>query len=525
MKRLSTIACLLLLFGFAPWVQAQEFYNDGADVYVQAGGLIYVQGDVVNDDQGGNQGRMFNSGDIQLEGNWTNLSVTNVFQALDPGTTTFLGNNALQTIGGNTDTYFNNLTLNKPGGTREVRMLRPSLADQVLALTDDFLNTQTFIFAVANTGANSITRNGGNTPNYMHTTTGGYVTSTVGSAGRLSRATVPGQRYFFPTGTAARWRPVDITPTTGGVNAYSVQFVDLATPNTGNRAPTLATVNPAWYHFIERQAPTGSPETIRIYHDFVLDDVCDINNVTMSEYNGALWADLSPTTSVNPAPFMSYTDKAGYPGAYPTPFNTNMFALAGLFLAPSVSSCVFPVELLYLEATPQESSIMLNWETATELNNKGFEILRSTDGTNFEFIGWVDGAINSQTNIRYDFEDTDVVPNQRYFYYLRQLDLNGAESFSNTVEAIILDGIDYALGGFYPNPSNGNTSLWVTVAKEAELSVEIYNAIGQFVYRKEYSLASGYSTLDFDFQHLAKGAYFATVRIDHEVIRKKLILE
>ncbi|MEM0995905.1 MAG: T9SS type A sorting domain-containing protein [Bacteroidota bacterium] len=527
MKSRLRYILLLLVVPLLPRleVQAQEFYNDGAEVYVQAGGLIYVQGNVTNDDQGTNIGQMFNSGDIMLEGDWSNTGSTNVFQAGDPGTTTFLGNNALQMIQGSNPTNFNNLTLDKPGGTREVRQSLNSLCDGVLALNDDFLNTQTNLFAVTSVVQGAITRAGGNTPNYMHSVTQGYVTSTVGSTGRLARATLPDSTYLFPVGTAARWRPVEITPTTGTTNAYSVQFVDQATPNTNLRATTLATVNPAWYHFIERQLPIGSPETIRIYHDFVADDICDIGNVTISEWNTSLWDDLSPVNSANPTPFMSWTEKAGYPGTYPTPFNTNQFALAGRFLAPNISSCVFPVELLYLTANAQENSILLNWETATETNNSGFEVQRSLDGIEFSDLGWVNGAGNSQVNQAYDFEDFDVLPNQRYFYRLRQLDFNGGETYSNIVEAVLLKGIDYAIGGFFPNPTRGQTSLWVSLAEPTRLQIQIVNALGQEVLRIEEKVNSGFHTFDLNVDRLAAGVYLAKVQLNNEKIMKRLVVE
>lgn len=526
MKRLTPLILAgLALLGTSKLSAQNEFYNDGAQVYVQAAGLIFVQGEVINDDQAGNIGRIFNSGDIQLTGNWTNTSTSNVFQSFDPGTTTFLGNNALQTIGGTTDTYFNNLTLNKPGGTREVRQLRDALADGVLALNDDFLNTTTFNFLVANPAVGAITRGGGNVPNYMHSTTQGYITSTVGSTGRLARATNSTGRYFFPVGTAARWRPVDITPGVSSNNVYSVQFVDAPTPNPTLKAPTLSTINPAWYHFIERALPISPTENIRIYHDFGPDDICDITRVTMAEWNTAIWDDLSPTTSSNPAPFMSWTDKIGYPGAYPTPWATNRFALAGLFIVPNVSSCVFPVELIYLTAQPLESSIMLDWETATETNNSGFEVHRSTDGIDFERVGWVAGAGNSSSPTPYNFEDRNVNANQRYFYRLRQLDFNGGETISNTVEAIIVKGQESVVSGFFPNPSNGNVHLWLSVTSETKLEIEVFNAIGQKVYEKNWSEINGYNKFDFNFSSFAKGSYIANVKVGNELVQRKLVIE
>ncbi|MBK9452089.1 MAG: hypothetical protein IPN95_22250 [Bacteroidetes bacterium] len=263
MKRFTTfLLAFLAIGGLSRLVAQNEFYNDGADVYVQAAGLIFVQGDIINDDQGVNVGRMHNSGDIQLTGNWSNTSATSfVFDAAAIGTTTFLGTGAVQTIGGTQYTGFNNLTINKSGGaTQEVRQLLPSGNDGILNLTNDFLNTQVFQFGVGNPLPSAIQRTGAIIPNYMSSMTQGYVTSTPGSAGRLARQTngalFPGVPYLFPVGNSTRFRPVEITPANGAAaNAYLVQFVNLPTFSTNLKSPTIATVNPAWYHFLG--APTS----------------------------------------------------------------------------------------------------------------------------------------------------------------------------------------------------------------------------------------------------------------------------
>lgn len=523
---LTTFSLLALGLTLAPNAHAQnEFYNDGADVYVQVGGLIFVQGDVINDDQV-TVGRMYNSGDIQLTGNWSNTSaVSNVFQGLDPGTVTFLGNNALQTIGGSRDTYFNNLTINKPSGVAEVRQLRASACDQVLNLTNDFLNTQTFEFTVANPNPASIQRTGPIVPNYTNTTTQGYVTSTSGSAGRLVRGTNFTAVYLFPVGTAARFRPVEITPTSVGPNAYRVQFVDLPTPNTNLRAATLATVNPAWYHFIERGAPIGSPENIRIYHDFTADDVCDIANVTMTEFNGGLWDDLSPTTSTQfGSPTLSWTQKTGYPGVYPTPFATNQFALAGLFFAPGVSSCVFPVELTQLRATPLENSILVSWQAQSQTNNAGWFVERSVNGQDFDDVGWRQGAGSVSTAMDYDLDDMNVIPGVLYFYRLRQLDQNGGTSHSEVVTAMLPgDGIN--IGDPYPNPSGGIVNLPLAYKGNGKLKVAVVNMLGQQVFGKEFNLMEGFQVLTMDLSTLAKGVYQLNFQIKGIQASKKLVLE
>lgn len=530
---MNTRNLIPLLLGFLSigntGLRAQnELFNDGGSIYVQSGGLIHVEGEVINDDQAANVGRMYNSGTVQLTGNWTNTATSNVFQAGDPGFGIFLGNNALQTVGGTSDTYFNNLTINKPGGTRELRLLRNARADAVLALNDDFLNTQSFTFWVTSYNPSAITRSGAIVPNYTNATNLGYVTSTVGSTGRLARNTNNSfgtVAYLFPVGTAARFRPVEITPTLAGNNTYSVQFVDAATPNPTVKATTLGSVNPAWYHFIERSVTTSATETIRIYHDFTADNVCDISRVTMTEWSGSIWADLSATTSTqNTSPTLSWTQKAGYPAGYPTPWNTNQFALAGQYFANGNSSCVFPVELLSLRADPLKTSILVSWIAETQLNNAGWFVERSENGRDFVHMGWVTGEGTTTIRKPYDFEDKLVKPGVRYFYRLRQQDQGGQENLSEVVTAMLPES-GMSIGDLYPNPSNGTFFLPVALDAATELDVVVVNMLGQSVFTKRYALEAGYQQVMIALGDLAQGAYQVNLSILGQRISKKLVIQ
>jgi hypothetical protein len=531
----NTLAILLFTALVVPSFGQNEFYNDGASVYVQAGGLIYVQGEVINDDGAGlNYGRMYNSGNIQLTGNWTNISAnTNVFQAFDPGTTTFLGTGAVQTIGGTMDTYFNNLTISKSGAaTQEVRQLRNSLCDGILNLTNDFLNTQTFTFLVSNPSPAAIARTGAVAGSiYNDVMTQGYVTSTPGSAGRLARATsnlFPGAIYFYPVGNGTRFRPVEITPTSVGNNIYAVQFVNLPTFSTGLHSASLASIFPTWYHFIERAVAAGSPENIRIYWDDVTDTYCTFPAVTLSEWNLALWEDLSPTTTVgNAAPILSHTTKNGYPGTYSTPWISNSFALADLMHGPSWGApcTILDVNSTPLVATPRTTDILLTWNTLQEHNNDGFEMQRSTDGVNFEPIGWVDGIGESTVPQAYSLVDPRVVPNQRYYYRAKQIDMNGASAMSNIAEAMITGNGAFVVGEFYPNPSQNNNTLWVIAPNDTEITVKVINPLGQEVFGKDYSLVSGYNEIPFSLDALADGNYYAIISHGSEQFTRKFSLE
>ena len=108
-----------------------------------------------------------------------------------------------------------------------------------------------------------------------------------------------------------------------------------------------------------------------------------------------------------------------------------------------------PVTLVNFSATASNGLVALNWSTATELNNKGFEIFRSVDGTNFTSIGFVAGAGNSNLLLKYKFTDNPGLSGN-VFYRLKQVDLDGNFTWSNIVH-VTMNGNQ--LITFMPNPA------------------------------------------------------------------------
>jgi hypothetical protein len=95
-----------------------------------------------------------------------------------------------------------------------------------------------------------------------------------------------------------------------------------------------------------------------------------------------------------------------------------------------------PVELISFGAKSKQSFIQLDWITATEINNEGFEIQRSVDGENFTSIGWVYGNGSTTEIIEYKFKDNEPMQGINY-YRLKQIDFDGQYEYSNIVSATI----------------------------------------------------------------------------------------
>jgi hypothetical protein len=146
---------------------------------------------------------------------------------------------------------------------------------------------------------------------------------------------------------------------------------------------------------------------------------------------------------------------------------------------------------------------ILKWTTSTESNNKGFEVQRSMGNTNdFKTIGFVgtrakDG--NSQTEINYSFEDTDVKPGQTHFYRLNQIDFDGKSAFS-PVKSIKPGSIESNLS-VYPNPSQGSFTV-NTGSTSGKLNIFVMDNTGRVV--NQYM---NVSTTNTKINNLKKGFY------------------
>ncbi len=126
----------------------------------------------------------------------------------------------------------------------------------------------------------------------------------------------------------------------------------------------------------------------------------------------------------------------------------------------NLSFTVLPVELTEFKVTATDNNVTLDWETATELQNKGFEIERSTDGETWEMIGFVEGNGTSLEINNYNFIDENFLPGINY-YRLKQIDFDGAFEYS------LIKGIEII-------SQNKNQSIKVYPTKVATI-VEIHS--------------------------------------------------
>jgi len=118
---------------------------------------------------------------------------------------------------------------------------------------------------------------------------------------------------------------------------------------------------------------------------------------------------------------------------------------------------VLPVDLVSFTGEATTKGNLLNWETASELNNAGFEIERSFDSRTFEKIGFVDGNQTSSQAQSYSFLDEDISEELTY-YRLKQLDIDGKYEYSDVISISNKLSVGFSLV-LYPNPVVNNLTV------------------------------------------------------------------
>lgn len=169
---------------------------------------------------------------------------------------------------------------------------------------------------------------------------------------------------------------------------------------------------------------------------------------------------------------------------------------------------IVPVELTSFSANVVDRSVVLNWTTATEVNNQGFEIERSSDGVSFNNIGFVPGFGTTTEPKSYSYTDQSV--NSGTFYYrLKQIDFDGGLTYSGVVEAEVSLPTEFSLEQNYPNPFNPATSIEFSLPVDARVTINIYNLVGENVAEVVSSnFTAGTHKVNFNANTWTSGIYF-----------------
>ena len=182
-----------------------------------------------------------------------------------------------------------------------------------------------------------------------------------------------------------------------------------------------------------------------------------------------------------------------------------------------------PVELTTFTADVKNSSVTLNWGTATEINNYGFEIERKSLD-DWEKIGFINGNGNSNSPKEYSYVDKNPIGGSKFQYRLKQIDNDGQFEYSSIVEVDLVP-IEFMLYQNYPNPFNPITKIRYQLPKESKVVVKIYNILGsEIIEILNAQREPGIYEIEFNAKNLTSGTYIYRFIANNFSQSKKLIL-
>ncbi len=180
---------------------------------------------------------------------------------------------------------------------------------------------------------------------------------------------------------------------------------------------------------------------------------------------------------------------------------------------------ILPVEITSFAAFYSQFSVKLNWSTATEINNHGFEVERSNDNSTWRLIGFKEGNGTTIETHNYSFVDDLLGTNSSKLYYrLKQIDYDGSFEYSDIVDVDIAPST-YSLSQNYPNPFNPTTKIKYSIPPvgtrdRVSVQLKVYDVLGKEVATLVHEeKTAGKYEVEFNAAKLTSGIYFYQLKV------------
>lgn len=366
----------------------------------------------------------------------------------------------------------------------------------VASVSNDFASTARSVSIV--TGATDI-------GSVEVTPTVAPASATASAAPALNTTTT----YSFGGRTVASvsWGSTGTVPTALDVQYYS-----------GSNAPSLLASRTQYnaYYAVTPTGGTGYTYSIALSYDSaVMGNVATSNASRMAYYRtSALTWNLLGSSSANSATGLLSSGSSLLANSLPANFTgTN-------------SSNPLPVSLVKFFAKAVNWDVQLGWSTASEKDNRGFEVERSVDGETFEYTGFVKGAGNSNKLLNYALTDNNAfrLANSGSLYYrLKQLDYDGNISYSDVVTVTESEMAEMQVN-VYPNPTSDVFNVSALATEDGTMKVIVMDIQGKVVANFNKAATIGMNSITINGSSLnGSGIYFVKVVVGGESRVMKLV--
>jgi hypothetical protein len=201
------------------------------------------------------------------------------------------------------------------------------------------------------------------------------------------------------------------------------------------------------------------------------------------------------------------------------------------------SDMALPVQATSFKAVTTYSTVTLSWQTQSEVNNAGFNVLRQDLGmTSFRLISSytsnenLKGMGTSNIGRSYEFADATVQSGMAYKYKIQSVSINGTTRDLSTLSVTVGVPKNYALYQNYPNPFNPSTTIQFDLKQASTVTLAIYNVLGQKLIEESYgTMNAGRYEKSMNMDRYSSGVYFYRIDVvgndgQQFVSIKKLVL-
>jgi len=307
---------------------------------------------------------------------------------------------------------FVNLTVNNSGGN--IVLASAVEMDGALTLTSGDIDASAFDLTLSANATASV---------------GSDASHVIGTMVKTTAATT---KFTFPLGDGTYYKSIAITPSTGTSNVWTAQYYNTAHPTPGdqtsgldasgtNGTPTSGDIDHIsayeWWDIDNG----GTAETAIIEMSWVSQNaVSVVADLRIAHFDGTDWDKIDNAAHSGTAAGGSMSSSSA------------VSTFSPFTLGSSSSTNVLPIELVSFTGEKKDNRNILNWTTASEINNAYFTVEKSYNGIDFEWVGTQEGSSPSTQIINYSLSDYNILETLNY-YRLKQTDFDGKFEYSKTI--------------------------------------------------------------------------------------------
>lgn len=308
---------------------------------------------------------------------------------------------------------------------------------------------------------------------------------------------------------------ISIMPYSGYTNATTKSATHANNPGEDGEHPCYgAADDDVWFKFTTLQAGNVSITVEPNGVGFGFQGTTVAYSGTCGALTKIACAELNPTEANLIAPHPPYTlQLTGLAAAttyYFRVFSSHADGQQGDFKV-RIGGTALPVALKEFKGYLQGEKTILKWITATESNNKGFELQKSRDGRNFETIRFIPSSVNGESSVQTEYSFSDMKPFQGNNYYrLKQVDKDGKFNLSESI--LVKNKVSLlAITEVYPVPTGNTLNLSVLSPTSEKYTLVFTDIAGKIISSKAGSLNVGDNQIKIDVNHIRDGVYFAKI--------------